>query len=172
MGWTPELARRVEDAFPKTFVPLSLPLPTPDALLQTLSSLFRARSAMCSEQTSFSGGNLVLRAVDCRRCPSSLYATRPGYHRQHAGPCARCRVAFPELSTCSRRVFGYSRDGGWRGPRKTGLGAAEAQFPTSGSQSTWSLVLSAPSTFEYDSCNLSGIFSWSRGERDCRPPSS
>lgn len=37
----------------RTFLPLSLPLPTSDALLQTLSSLFRARSAMCSEQTSF-----------------------------------------------------------------------------------------------------------------------
>ena len=147
----------------RTFVPLSLPLPTPAALLQTLSSLFRARSAMCSEQTSFLRWELGPES-----CGTAAGARLP-YTRPALGTTASMRDParvprrFPERSMRSR----LRRSAGCLGtvgmvageaPARRGWGPRRLSSPLleASPLGAWSSQL--PSPFKYDSCNPPGIF--------------
>ncbi|KAG5204717.1 hypothetical protein JEQ12_019162 [Ovis aries] len=98
----------------RTFVPLSLPLPTPDALLQTLSSLFRARSAMCSEQTSFlrwelgpescgTAAGLPVRTLLSKRCAPRCPSTNMEFEwRSDSGVLSKIVRHCCSRSLCNR----------------------------------------------------------------------
>ncbi|CAM9538646.1 unnamed protein product [Rangifer tarandus platyrhynchus] len=155
-------SRKVWQTHFRTFVPLSLALPTPAALTSDCRVSSEQDQPCVRSRPLSSGGNLVLRAVGPPQVPVVLIHGPPWVPPPACGTLRVCRGAFPERSMRRRlrRSAGYlgtvgvvageaPAGRGW-GPRRLGSPLLEAN-----PLGPWSSQL--PSTFKDDSCNLPGI---------------